>query len=135
MCWINGVCTRGRIHTVLEAKVRLRFRVQKKTRCDNMAYMATDEGQVALRPASRNRMSEYGAELVKKAAARDERARLDRAGLMERLAEGTALEGIIEGTIDIDSAGSHDAVGSGSKQPLRTDASEQEKSGQRTAAD
>ena len=108
-------------HALLEATVRLHFRTRKQARRDNRAYMATDEGRAALSPAFRNRMSEYDAELVKKAAARDERARLDRAGLMERLAEGTALEGIIEGTIDIDSAGSHDAVGSGSKQPLRTD--------------
>jgi hypothetical protein len=54
-------------------------------------------------------MSEYNAELVKKAAARDERARLERAGLMERLAAGTALEGII----DVDNA--RTAVG-----PIRT---------------
>ena len=125
-------------HALLEATVRLHFRTRKQARRDNRAYMATDEGRAALSPAFRNRMSEYDAELVKKAAARDERARLDRAGLMERLAEGTALEGIIEGTIDIDSAGSRNAAGSGSKvskHPLRTDASEQEKLGQRTAAD
>ena len=85
-------------HALLEATVRLHFRTRKQARRDNRAYMATDEGRAALSPAFRNRMSEYDAELVKKAAARDERARLDRAGLMERLAEGTAREGIIEGT-------------------------------------
>jgi hypothetical protein len=103
-------------HAVLEAYVRLRFRTRKLTRRDNRAYMMTDDGRAALKPAYRNRMSEYDAELIKKAAARDaaakdllvkaaatdERARIERAGLMERLAAGTALEGIIEGIIDND---------------------------------
>ena len=83
-----------------------------------MAYMATDEGQVALRPASRNRMSEYDAQLVTQAAAKDERARLELADLMDRLAAGTALEGVV----DIDRAG-------------LPDASEPEKFGRRTDDD
>ena len=122
-------------HAVLEAHVRLRFRTRKLARRDNRAYMMTDDGRAALKPAFRNRMSEYDAELIKKAAARDaaakdflvkaaatdERTRIERAGLMERLAAGTALEGIIDNDDGTGTAAATlDAAAAGPLDPLRT---------------